>query len=246
MSLSKLFDRATFAQLLAANVPVQKIGEILGISRAQAFRTAKHPEVLRMVQVFRSAEPELKLTVEIVDGWLIDLFKRATASDKPSDRTLCGQLIRVGYDRLGVAKKVETDTNINVTIASLSEQLAEADKRMLGYRERTAKLLAGETPVAMTGDQGEDTSGLSPLLEGESCAVHGGDAAQQNDSPPPKKSRVFNSPRQAYGREDLGEWRPAADAGSAAGVKDPRNEPPVPSRAELEQQSRQDWVSKLL
>jgi hypothetical protein len=151
---------------------------------------------------------------------------------------------------------VESDTNISVTIASLSEQLAEADKRMVGYRERTAKLLEGSSADAGVGEVSSDSF---PLPKGKSGAVHGGDAAQQNDSPPlqsspddepgasnpkrvetgsslPMKSRVFNSLRQAHGREDLGEWRPG-------GMKDDTR--PL-SKAELAEQSKQDWVSKLL
>jgi len=75
MSTAKTFDHMTFAQLLASNVPVAKIGELLGISRAQAFRWAKSEEVQKMAQVFREQDPQLRLTVEMVDRWLIDLFQ---------------------------------------------------------------------------------------------------------------------------------------------------------------------------
>jgi hypothetical protein len=105
VSTAKTFDQMAFAQLLALNVPVAKIARQIGISRAQAFRRTQDPEIRKMAASFRSQDPETKLSVEMVDRWLIDLFQRATTSDRPSDRTLCGQLIRIGYDRLGIREE---------------------------------------------------------------------------------------------------------------------------------------------
>jgi len=71
-------------------------------------------------------------------------------------------LIRVGYDRLGIAKEVETDTNVTVLVGDLSRRLEDAEERYQKYKTEYITKVLLDTPALSAGVGEGSSSDASP------------------------------------------------------------------------------------
>lgn len=240
--MKRIEFNAKFAELVGRGIPVEHAADIVGVSRATAYRMSRRPEVKSMIEKFRDSDPDRELTAGWLDGKLIRLIEWCDSQRKSSARALQLRCVEIGYRRLGIERKVENETNINIVVADLSDRLERARKRV---KERIleGQQVSSDTPASVTGaSQGEGFSSFLPspapqassTLE-RSCRAEGSAGTKHDLSLPLKRSHIFNCSRKTHGHEDLGEWRPS-------GMKDDTR--PL-NKAELEAENKKDWCNNL-